>query len=43
MDNFTNKKELSEEDIKNRFITTALNNSEWNSKSKHNLPMERLA
>ena len=31
MDNFTNKKELSEEDIKNRFITPALNNSGWNN------------
>lgn len=31
MDGFTNKKELSEEDIKNRFITPALNNSGWNN------------
>lgn len=31
MDNFTNKKELSEEDIKNRFITPALNDSGWSN------------
>ena len=31
MDNYTNKKELSEEDIKNRYITPALNNSGWNN------------
>ena len=29
MDNFINKKELSEEDIKNRYITPALNDSGW--------------
>ncbi len=29
MDNYTNKKELSEEDIKNRYITPALNDSGW--------------
>lgn len=31
MDNYTNKKELSEEDIKNRYITPALNNSGWSN------------
>ncbi len=31
MDNFIHKKELSEEDIKNRFITPALNNAGWNN------------
>ena len=31
MDNYTNKKELSEEDIKNRYITPALNGAGWNN------------
>ena len=31
MDNYTNKKELSEEDIKNRYITPALNSAGWNN------------
>ena len=31
MDNHTNKKELSEEDIKNRYITPALNSSGWSN------------
>ena len=31
MDGFTNKKELSEEDIKNRYITPALNNAGWSN------------
>lgn len=31
MDIYTNKKELSEEDIKNRYITPALNSAGWNN------------
>ena len=31
MDNYANKKELSEEDIKNRCITPALNSARWNN------------
>ena len=31
MDNHIDKKELSEEDIKNRYITPALNSAGWNN------------